>query len=84
MVNVYEMTFFAKCPVDDQKIRYQIALEVADDKVWVEEIHKALADTEERTTQEELCAHLKSRFAQQHAKVTIVGTHSGIKITSVA
>ena len=84
MINTYELTFFARCPVDDQKIRYQIAIQVEDDKVWVEDIQESLAETEEWTTQEDLCAHLKARFHEQHAKVTIVGTHSGIKITSVA
>lgn len=78
-MNRYELTHRAKCPNGGLVDCYEITIESLT-TIHVEEISKTLKAAPDPIFQEDLADHLRNTLG---ACVIIVGTHHGIKITTI-
>lgn len=78
-MNRYEIEHRSKCPNGGLVDIYAITIESAA-KIMVEDISKTITDAPNPIFQEDLADHLRNAIG---ARVTIIGTHHGIKITSI-
>ena len=81
MKNTYELHVVCRCPVSDYIDMYQMSVE-SDEMIQVESILQVInAVRDEKAFQEDLCR----RFSESLGKrVTLVGWHSGVKVTSIS
>lgn len=81
MRTVYAFEARAVCPVDDETIKFSVTIEV-EGMIKVEDIHRhSAALTDKPIMQEPYTHELAALF---DARVTTIGTHSGVKITCSA
>jgi len=78
-MNIYEVDFFAQCPNGNLADYYQIRIE-SQRTIMVESIHSVLKSLPSAIYQEDLAAALRNVIG---AKITVIGWHHGIKITSI-
>jgi hypothetical protein len=79
MLNVYEASLVRACPEDGAVISYGITL-TSKKTEMVEEIIQVLDSVDKSILQESLAEYIKSQLPD--CVVQVVGTHSGITITT--
>tara|TARA_S200002703_G_scaffold114309_1_gene99789 strand:+ start:1135 stop:1380 length:246 start_codon:yes stop_codon:yes gene_type:complete len=79
MLNVYEANLVRACPEDGATIAYSITL-TSKKTEMVEEIIQVLDSVDKSILQESLAEYIKSQMPD--CVVQVVGTHSGITITT--
>jgi len=78
-MNIYELTHTGTCPNGELVDTYSIKIE-SSKSIQVEALISALDDSPDTIYQEDLADWLRCRIP---AKITIVGLHHGVKITSI-
>jgi hypothetical protein len=79
MLNVYETSLVRTCPEDGAVITYSVTLTTKKTEM-VEEIVQVLDSVDKSILQESLAEYIKSQLPD--CVVKVVGTHSGVTITT--
>lgn len=79
MINIYETSLVRSCPEDGAVITYSVTL-TSKKTEMVEEIIQVLDSVDQSVLQESLAEYIKSQLPD--CVVKVVGTHSGVTITT--